>query len=118
MARSLPVETTTTECGFNYELLTVMYWSSPNGELLVADNHNQLRKMASETVDPTDWSHPPSSWAVPPERHVHGINECNLGGTRTSNRSNEATTLPMGHSGYHHDGDGSFLNIRNYIVSL
>ena len=31
--------------------------------------------MASETVDPIDWSHPPPSWAVPPELHVlHGVN--------------------------------------------
>ena len=30
----------------------------PNGELQVAVNHNQLRTMASETVDPIDWSHP------------------------------------------------------------
>ena len=44
------------------------------GELLVAVNHNQLRTMASETVDPIDWSHPPPSWAVPPERLVHSIN--------------------------------------------
>ena len=29
--------------------------------------------MVTETVDPTDWSHPPPSWAVPPELHVlHG----------------------------------------------
>ena len=59
----------------------------PNEELLVAVNHNQLRTMASETVDPIDWSHPPPSWAVLPERHVYGINECNLSGTRTCNRS-------------------------------
>ena len=26
--------------------------------------------MAAETVDPIDWSHPPPSWAVPPELHV------------------------------------------------
>ena len=32
--------------------------------------------MASETVDPIDWSHPPPSWAVPPERVVHSINRC------------------------------------------
>ena len=32
--------------------------------------------MASETVDPIDWSHPPPSWAVPPERLVHSINRC------------------------------------------
>ena len=57
----------------------------PNGELLVAVNHNQLRTMVSETVDPIDWSHPPPSWAVPIERHVHSINQCDLGGT----------TLPM-----------------------
>ena len=31
--------------------------------------------MASETVDPTDWLHPPPSWAVPPELHVfQGVN--------------------------------------------
>ena len=31
--------------------------------------------MASETVDPLDWPHPPPSWAVPPELHVlHGFN--------------------------------------------
>ena len=37
------------------------YRSSPMGELLVAVNHNQPRTMASETVDPIDWSHPPPS---------------------------------------------------------
>ena len=58
----------------------------PNGELLVAVNHNQLRTMASETVDPIDWSQPPPSWAVPPERQVHSINQSNLSGTRTCNR--------------------------------
>ena len=58
-----------------------------NGKLLVAVDHNQLRTMASETVDPIDWSHPPPSWAVPPERQVHSINQCNLRGTRTCNRS-------------------------------
>ena len=32
--------------------------------------------MASETVDPIDWSHPAPSWAVPPELHkLHGVNE-------------------------------------------
>ena len=32
--------------------------------------------MASEAVDPIDWSHPaPPSWAVAPELHVlHGVN--------------------------------------------
>ena len=58
-----------------------------NCELLVAVNHNQLRTMASETVDPIDWLHPPPSWAVSPEHHVHSINQCNLSGTWTCNRS-------------------------------
>ena len=31
----------------------------PNGELLVAVIHIELLTMASETVDPIDWSHPP-----------------------------------------------------------
>ena len=46
-------------------------------ELLVAvdHNHNQLHTMASETVDPIDWLHPPPSWAVPPERLVHSNND-------------------------------------------
>ena len=31
--------------------------------------------MASATVDPIDWSHPPPSLAVPPKLHVlHGVN--------------------------------------------
>ena len=32
--------------------------------------------MASEMVDPINWSHTPPSWAVPPELHVllHGVN--------------------------------------------
>ena len=51
-------ESPTTECGVNYQLLAVTYWRSPMGEFLVAVNHNQLRTMASETVDPIDWSHP------------------------------------------------------------
>ena len=59
----------------------------PTGELLVAVNHNQLRTMASETVDPIDWSQPPPSRAVHPERRVHSINQCNLSGNRTCNRS-------------------------------
>ena len=37
--------------------------------------------MASETVDPIDLSHAPSSWAVPPERLVLSINRCSLSST-------------------------------------
>ena len=44
-------------------------------EPLVAVDHNQLRTMALETVDPIDWSHIPPSGAVPSELHVlHGVN--------------------------------------------
>ena len=64
-------ESTTTECGVNYQLLAVMLLKQSNGEFMVAVNHNQLRTMASETVDLIDWSYPPPSWAVPPERLVH-----------------------------------------------
>ena len=80
-------ESTTTECGVNYQLLAVMLLKQPNGELLVAVDHNQLRTMVSETVDPIDWSHPLPSWAVPPECLVHSINQCSLSGNRTCNRS-------------------------------
>ena len=38
--------------------------------------------MASETVDPIDWSHP---WVVLPERLLHRINLCSL--SSTGNRS-------------------------------
>ena len=59
----------------------------PNGKLLIAVNHNQLRIMASETVEPIDRSHHPPSWPVPSERLVHSINQCNFSGNRTCNRS-------------------------------
>ena len=59
----------------------------PTVELLVAVNHNQLRTMASEMLDPIDWSNPPPSWAVPIDRLVHSINQCNLSGNWTCNRS-------------------------------
>ena len=37
-----------------------------NGELLVAVHHNQLRTMASETVDPSDWLHTPTLMSSTP----------------------------------------------------
>ena len=68
------LESTTTECGVNYQLLAVntevAQWGTPS-----CSRPQQLRTMASDTVDPIDWSHSPPSWAVPPERNVlHGIN--------------------------------------------
>ena len=58
-----------------------------NRELLVAINHNQLRTMASEMVDQIDFLHPPPLSAVPHERLVHSINQCNLSRNRTCHRS-------------------------------
>ena len=43
-----------------------------------------IRKMTNhppspeETVDPIHWSHPPTSWKVPPEHLVYSINLCSL----------------------------------------
>ena len=56
--------------------------------------------MASETVDPIDWPHPPPTLAVPPERLVHSINRCSsvtAGIERATLQPSacEATTLPM-----------------------
>ena len=50
----------------------------PNGELLVAVDHNQLRTMrASETVDPIDWSHPyPTQGSTP---WAPRVAQCNAG---------------------------------------
>ena len=109
-------ESTTTECGVNYQLLAVIT-EVAQWVLLVAVDHHQLRTIASETVDPIDWSHPPPSWVVPPERLVHSINRCSsaTAGIRTCNvatfnmRGNHlayAATQGMkppclcGHSGY------------------
>ena len=87
MARSVPVENLLPQnvgsiINYLQYCTEVAQWG-----LLVAVNHNQLWTLAPETVDPIDWSHPPHSWAVPPERHVHSINQCNLSGTRMCNRS-------------------------------
>ena len=95
-------ESTTTECGVNYQLLAVItevaQWGTPSCRLTV--DHNQLRTMASETVDPIDWLHPPPTWAVPPVHLVHSINRCSsatAGIERATLQPSacEATTLPM-----------------------
>ena len=52
--------------------------------------------MASETVDPIDWSHPHPHWQYPHERLVHSINECSLSMESTPQPSAcEATTFPL-----------------------
>ena len=66
-------------------------WGTPS-----CSQPQQLRTMASKTVDPIDWSLPPPSWAVPPESLVHSINQCNLSaGTEHATAACKATTLPM-----------------------
>ena len=91
-------ESTTTECIGQLSTTCSNVLKQPNGELLVAVNHNQLRTMASKTVDPIDWWHPSPSWAVPPERLVHIINQCNLSGNRTCNRSMRGNHLAYAHA--------------------
>ena len=87
MGKSLPVENLLPQNVSSIINTCSNVLKQPNGELLVAVKHNQLRKVASDTVDPIGWLHLPPSWAVPPERHVHNINQWNLIGTRTCNRS-------------------------------
>ena len=99
MARSLPVENLLPQNVGSLSTTCSNVLKQPNGELLVAVNHNQLRTMESETVDPIDWSHPPPSWAVPPERLVHSINQCNLSaGTERATTACEAPPCLCGHS--------------------
>ena len=57
-ARSLPVENYYHRMWGQLSTTCSNVLKQPNGELLVAVNHNQLRSMASETVDRVDWSHP------------------------------------------------------------
>ena len=73
MTRSLPVENLLPQHVGSIITYLQYLLKYPNVDLLVAVDHNQLRTMASETVDPI---HPPPSWAVPPERLVNRINRC------------------------------------------
>ena len=76
MARSLPVENLYYHRMWGQLSTTCSnVLKQPNGELLVAVDHNHIRTMALETVDPIDWLHHPPSWAVPLELHaLHGVN--------------------------------------------
>ena len=65
--------------------------------------------MVSETVDPIDWSHPPPSWAVPPEHLMHSINQCNLTGNRMSNCSMRGNHLA--------DADTLGIKLLNQLFS-
>ena len=74
--------------------------------------------MASETVDPIDGSHPPPSWAVPPELHVlNGVNAAyksqdllhQPGLERASTGYARPTLYLFGHSGY--DGHSAYVDM-------
>ena len=73
-------ESTTTECGVNYQLLAVIteaaLWGTPSCSHPQPATDNCVRDWSQ-----IDWSHPPPSWPVPPECLVHSINQCNLSGT-------------------------------------
>ena len=71
MARSLPEENLLLQNGGQLSTTCSNILKLPDGELIVAVDHNKLRTMASETVDPIDWLQPhPHGQAVPPEPHV------------------------------------------------
>ena len=56
--------------------------------------------MASDTVYPIDWSHPPPSCAVPPERLVHSINQCTSAESNVQPQHGRQPPCLCGHSGY------------------
>ena len=58
-----------------------------NVVLLVAVNHNQLRTIASETVIQLTGRTPHPDGQYPLSVSEHSINQCNLSGNRTCNRS-------------------------------
>ena len=110
MARSLPVENLLPPtinwqyCQLSTTCSNILQYH--NGERLVAVDHNQLRTMTSETVDPIDWSQPPPSWTVPPV--LHGVN-AGLQIARLADATGARTGIPgyakpthclCGHLGY------------------
>ena len=64
-------------------------------ELLVAVNHNQLRTMASETVDPIDWSHPHPQGQYPLSATCIVWISATSAGFESAASACEETTLPM-----------------------
>ena len=107
-----------TECGFYCHRIWVQLSTTcsnllkqPNGELLVAVDHNQLRTMASETVDPIDWQHPQPYTGQYPLSSTYCTVQCGLQITRltalTEMRTCDflnarPTHCLCGHSGYIH----------------
>ena len=85
MARSLLVENLLPQNVVDTECVSTTcsnLQKQPNGELLVAVDHNQLWTMASETVDPIDWSHPPPYTGQYPLSSSYCTLQCGLQITR------------------------------------
>ena len=70
-------ESTTTECGFNYQLLAVItavaQWGAPS-----CSQPQPATEMASETVDPIDWSYPPPYTGQYPLSSTYCTLQCGL----------------------------------------
>ena len=73
-------ESTTTECGFNYQLLAVItkvdQWGAPSCSQPQPAMDNGVRD--SETVDPIDWSHPPPYTGQYPLSSTYCTLQCGL----------------------------------------
>ena len=98
MARSRPVENILPQNVKSISTTSSNLLKQPNVELLVAVDHNQLRTMASETVDLIVWSHPHPLGKYPMRIIVQSINQCSLSHSRASilqPAAWEATTLSI-----------------------
>ena len=118
MAKSLPVENLLPQKWGQLSTTFSNALKQPTGELLVAVNHNQLRTMAPETVDPIDWSHPPPSWAVPPEGLVHSINQCTSAESNVQPQHARQPPCLCGHSGYKYTLKIYQLRVKIYSVAV
>ena len=106
MARSLPVENLLPQNVGSTTCSNLLI----QPELLVAVDHNQLRRMASETVDPIDWLHPPPYTEQYPLSSTYYTVQCGLQITRLTAlteirtcdlRNAWPTHCLCGHSGYY-----------------
>ena len=91
MAKSLPVENLLPQNVGSIINQLQQLQKQPNGELQVAVNHNQLRTMASETVDPINWSNPPPYTGQYPLSSTYCTLQCGLQITRLAALSQPRT---------------------------
>ena len=85
-----------TFCGVNYQLLAVIYWSSPIGT--PSCSRPQAATSNGVRYGRSNWLvAPPPYWAVPPEGLVYSLNQCSLSGYRPWNlqHARKPCTLPM-----------------------